>query len=748
MQINTFCLEWADFFNRCGQLGSGEWVGLSLYTPDRESRGDGISHGWSKNLLEQAQQALGINENCPLTNKKIIYINKKIIEKREDISLPTLERLKGGFDYAIGRLDRNIQDLPYEQPSLNSFSARFSRWAQDHRILAIFLSVITLGVFAYIWKKGNYINQRKINLEIDLSEFKKFSRSISEELEKRVQPIVQLFDKDALVPQTISRTNTIEEAYPKDIMGLIFKLLPTDVREVAESWDDAQKAMEDSEGYKWGLATKYKKQILEILNTLDPVMFAEEIETLEMLEEILENTKNKKFKRINVDAEYKENFICRTVLQILGLTHYQVSKSFTNDEHLDAQPTEKNRILMNNRIIAKLAIEHNYALKLIPNDLLEDHDFILSALSKNGKLLKFLPERYKQNAECVLAAIKQDSDSLFSASPTLCSDKTIILAALKQNGLILSTFYNVYNRNEINCPFTANYPACRDYINDFELVLAAVRSNGLAIKYASIELQQNPEIILEAVKSNGAVLEILIGAFRKNRNIAMAAARSNGSVLKFLYPFFDDKEVVLMALNNVRNQQLENENQLIKEKIARSTGSIRYDFDGPRSILERASKRLLGDREVVLTAVQKKGTALEHADKKFMSDKEIVLAAVKGFPFMLKFASDDLKNDKEVVLAAVREDGEALKYASKDLKKNREIILAAVSSNPEIIFNPEIFNEEEIENFKKDKEIILAVIRQGLYGENIISNFLNDAEVLAAVKKYKLFTKAYLLENQ
>ena len=62
-----------------------------------------------------------------------------------------------------------------------------------------------------------------------------------------------------------------------------------------------------------------------------------------------------------------------------------------------------------------------------------------------------------------------------------------------------------------------------------EVVLAAVNHNGLALKYASDELQNNKEVILTAIENNHNVLEdlsnelkndkeFLIECYKKNRN--------------------------------------------------------------------------------------------------------------------------------------------------------------------------------------------------------------------------------------
>ena len=53
------------------------------------------------------------------------------------------------------------------------------------------------------------------------------------------------------------------------------------------------------------------------------------------------------------------------------------------------------------------------------------------------------------------------------------------------------------------------------------------------------------------------------------------------------------------------------------------------------------------NKEEVLRAIRRRGSALEYASEKLQADKEVVLAAVKQDGFALKYASEELKNDPE-----------------------------------------------------------------------------------------------------
>ena len=166
---------------------------------------------------------------------------------------------------------------------------------------------------------------------------------------------------------------------------------------------------------------------------------------------------------------------------------------------------------------------------------------------------------------------------------------------------------------------------------DREVVLAAVKQNGWAIQYASVQLKADREVVLAAVKQNGLALNYASVELRADREVVLAAVEEDGWALKYASAELRaDREVVLAA-----------------------------------------------DREVVLTAVKRNGWALDYASVELQADRDVVLAAVKQDGRALEYASVELQADREVVLAAVQQDGYALNYASFELKADREIREAA-----------------------------------------------------------------------
>ena len=61
------------------------------------------------------------------------------------------------------------------------------------------------------------------------------------------------------------------------------------------------------------------------------------------------------------------------------------------------------------------------------------------------------------------------------------------------------------------------------YMDDKELVLAAVRDYGLSLKHASPALQANKQVVMAAVKNNGMAIDYASPALQKDKAIMKAA---------------------------------------------------------------------------------------------------------------------------------------------------------------------------------------------------------------------------------
>ena len=158
-----------------------------------------------------------------------------------------------------------------------------------------------------------------------------------------------------------------------------------------------------------------------------------------------------------------------------------------------------------------------------------------------------------------------------------------------------------------------------------------------------------------------------------------------------------------------------------KQEFLNSISTVLEDKDNQKS-----------EREIILAAVTKHGSALEHTTKELKSDREIVLAAVLNYGRALKYAADELKFDREIVLAAItsKDSVRAFEYAADNMKSDFEIVLAAVSNYGSAL-------EHTTNELKSNREIVLAAVtNNGQALEYASDELKGDQEiVLIAVTK-------------
>lgn len=156
--------------------------------------------------------------------------------------------------------------------------------------------------------------------------------------------------------------------------------------------------------------------------------------------------------------------------------------------------------------------------------------------------------------------------------------------------------------------------------DDKDIVLPAVKRNGYALKYASVELKNDKEVVLEAVRDNGMALWFAGEEIQNCKEVVFEAVRENGISLHF------------------------------------------------------ASDELQNDKEIVLEAIRGNGMSLQFASNHLKNDKEVVLAAVRENGMSLRYVSDELKNDKEIILEALKKNDDALEYENNRLRNYKENI--------------------------------------------------------------------------
>ena len=207
-----------------------------------------------------------------------------------------------------------------------------------------------------------------------------------------------------------------------------------------------------------------------------------------------------------------------------------------------------------------------------------------------------------------------------------------------------------------------------DYLDDQEIVLAAVSVRGSALQFASAELRASGRVVRAAVKSDGLALRFASEPLRNDREICEFAVNQCGVALQYA------------------SEQVQNRQTIALAAVSQDGLALRF-----------ASSRLQEDEAVVLAAVHHNPYALQFAGEIRRDDREIVLAAVAKCGLALQWASSELRNDPEIVALAVRGCGDALRFASSEIRNNRSVVMDALA-----------VDENDVDDFVRSAERDLA----------------------------------------
>jgi len=158
---------------------------------------------------------------------------------------------------------------------------------------------------------------------------------------------------------------------------------------------------------------------------------------------------------------------------------------------------------------------------------------------------------------------------------------------------------------------------------DRDVVLAAVKADGGALRLVPEEIQSDREVALTAVQGNGHALCVVAPQLRADREIVLAAVRGSGDVLW------------------CAAEELRRDREFMLDAVQRDGIALRY-----------ASRELLKDTEFVLGAIQRNASALRHAPEELRHSRKFVFAAVRLNPGALEHAAEPLRREGLRVWAA------------------------------------------------------------------------------------------------
>lgn len=204
----------------------------------------------------------------------------------------------------------------------------------------------------------------------------------------------------------------------------------------------------------------------------------------------------------HVPPEFKKDReIVLTAVKIAGSNLEFADPSFYDDKEMI--------------MAALMSYDTNYVpklIKIISENMRDDPEIALLALSKNMYVIEFLPEKYRNNKEFLP---KSSLGSLVYKHLTkeARDDYDLVVKVVKECG--------------DNLEFVPE-----KYRDDYDIVLSAVRDNGEVLQYASERLKSDPKIVKAAIREDWSAIYYASDEAKDNPDIMMYAIKKDTQYFK------------------------------------------------------------------------------------------------------------------------------------------------------------------------------------------------------------------------
>jgi len=199
------------------------------------------------------------------------------------------------------------------------------------------------------------------------------------------------------------------------------------------------------------------------------------------------------------------------------------------------------------------------ALQFASPELKDDFDIVLAAVTNSGTALQFASNRLRNDEKIALAAIETNHHSFFHLSSILRINTNFVVQAVKKNLSVFSS--NLipeirYDENVVLAAVTQDgrlLCSVREHRSNQKIAIAAITQNAIAFTHASRGLRDNRGFVLDALKANGLALRYVLQEFDKkyknDKEVMLVAVRQNGLALRSAPKKFQgDRDVILAAV--------------------------------------------------------------------------------------------------------------------------------------------------------------------------------------------------------
>lgn len=399
--------------------------------------------------------------------------------------------------------------------------------------------------------------------------------------------------------------------------------------------------------------------------------------------------------------------------------------------------------------IVSKSIEKDWkSFEYAANELKMDLEYIYEALKIDGRIFFYLSDNLKMNRELCLASVGYSPENYEFIKCKDKHDRGFIMEAITLNGFTMCYMDEsikddfeiakiAVNQNEFAFGFLSDRLR-----NNEELLLDSCRKaeSGSELENASNELKSNKNVVLEILKFSDnigipAAIKYSNDNIRSDRDIILIAVKKQGLSLEYASSELkSDKEIVFEAVNEEPSAIAFASSEILDDteflnKIIEITET---DFKSPYwHVLENASDRLKNDRVFVLSIIKKNGLAFKLVNDIFKADEEMIIESILNVKSIPRIIDDIIvgENDFLIHLKNLYKIGATYASLKTDLLTNKKRVLAIIK----VRNNYYDVWDSIPKNYMKDLEICLAAIKSDKRAYNYISDDLKNNPLIMEV---------------
>jgi len=308
-------------------------------------------------------------------------------------------------------------------------------------------------------------------------------------------------------------------------------------------------------------------------------------------------------------------------------------------------------------IVFEAVQQAGYSLQFAAPTLRDDSEFISRlVVAVGGWVLEFASESVCRDRQVVLAAVRKDGGALRYADSRLQADAEVVSCAVRQDGLALEF-------------------ASENLRSHADMVAEAVVQNASALRFASDCIRGDGNWLLSVMRQSSCFLFYHAATeLRSDRTFVRKVLKLDGLALRFATEeLANDPELLLEALGS-RGQKWSssaNDEAPFSVEAGQRCGWV----------LSKAPKELLDDRAFMLKAAKQSSQALNFASERLRSDHSSVLEVVKTKGSSLQFVPQICLGDRGLVCQAVKKESSAMFFANEELREDTTFLNEALGSH-------------------------------------------------------------------